>query len=126
MLGVLGCRVMPAEMRSSLGGRLQNSGKSGNKRGLMLRKTELVSAVAAKTDLTKERAGRVLNAILDEITAAMERNDTVSLVGFGSFSQRHRGARVGKNPQTGEPINISASNTVAFKAGKQLKDAVNS
>ncbi len=91
-----------------------------------MRKPELVSAVAEKADLTKEQAGRVLNAILDEITAAMERNDTVSLVGFGSFSQRHRGARVGKNPQTGEPINISASNTVAFKAGKQLKDAVNS
>lgn len=91
-----------------------------------MRKPELVTAVADKAGLTKQEAGRVLNAILDEITVAMEKNDTVSLIGFGSFSQRHRGARKGKNPQTGEPMEIKASNTVAFKAGKQLKDAVNS
>lgn len=91
-----------------------------------MRKPELVSAIADKAGLTKQQAGRVLNAILDEITVAMEKNDTVSLVGFGSFSQRHRGARTGKNPQTGTEMQIKASNTVAFKAGKQLKDAVNS
>lgn len=91
-----------------------------------MRKPELVSAIADKAGLTKQQAGRVLNAILDEITVAMEKNDTVSLVGFGSFSQRHRGARTGKNPQTGAEMQISASNTVAFKAGKQLKEAVNS
>jgi len=91
-----------------------------------MRKPELVSAIADKAGMTKQQAGRVLNAILDEITVAMEKNDTVSLVGFGSFSQRHRGARTGKNPQTGAVMQINASNTVAFKAGKQLKDAVNS
>ncbi|HZJ95889.1 MAG TPA: HU family DNA-binding protein [Thiopseudomonas sp.] len=90
-----------------------------------MRKPELVAAVADKTDISKEQAGQVLNAILDEITAALAENDTVTLIGFGSFSQRHRGARTGRNPQTGEPLEIKASNTVAFKPGKQLREAVN-
>ncbi len=89
-----------------------------------MRKPELVAAIAEKTDISKEQAGRILNAILEEITVAVGNNDPVTLVGFGSFSQRHRGARTGKNPQTGEPLIIKASNTVAFKPGKQLKDAV--
>lgn len=91
-----------------------------------MRKPELVSAVADKTGLSKQEAGRVLNSILDEITTALERDDSVSLVGFGSFVRRHRGAREGKNPQTGATMSIGASNTVAFKAGKQFRDAVNS
>lgn len=90
-----------------------------------MRKPELVAAVADKTDISKEQAGQVLNAILDEITAALAENDSVTLIGFGSFSQRHRGARTGRNPQTGEPLEIKASNTVAFKPGKQLREAVN-
>ncbi len=89
-----------------------------------MRKPELVAAIAGKTDISKEQAGRILNAILEEVTTALGNNDSVALVGFGSFVQRHRGARAGKNPQTGEPITIKASNTVAFKPGKQLKDAV--
>src|SRR5690606_7526391 len=90
-----------------------------------MRKPELAAAIAEKADLSKEQANRALNAILDEITQALSRKDTVTLVGFGTFMQRHRGARTGKNPQTGEPVKIKASNTVAFKPGKGLKDSVN-
>ena len=67
-----------------------------------MRKPELAAAIAEKADLTKEQANRVLNALLDEITGALNRKDSVTLVGFGTFLQRHRGARTGKNPQTGE------------------------
>ena len=90
-----------------------------------MRKPELAAAIAEKADLTKEQANRVLNAVLEEITGALHRKDSVTLVGFGTFLQRHRGARTGKNPQTGEPVKIKASNTVAFKPGKSLKDSVN-
>ena len=89
-----------------------------------MRKPELIAAIADKANISKEQAGHVLNAILQEVTTALSNNDTVTLVGFGSFAQRHRGARSGKNPQTGEMLTIKASNTVAFKPGKQLKDAV--
>ena len=90
-----------------------------------MRKPELAAAIADKADLTKDQASRILNVILDEITHALNRKDSVTLVGFGTFVQRHRGARTGKNPQTGQPVTIKASNTVAFKPGKALKDAVN-
>jgi DNA-binding protein HU-alpha len=90
-----------------------------------MRKPELAAAIAEQADLTKDQAARVLNAILDEISTALSRKDSVTLVGFGTFVQRHRGARTGKNPQTGEPVTIKASNTVAFKPGKALKDSVN-
>lgn len=69
-----------------------------------MRKPELAAAIAEKADLTKEQANRVLNALLDEITGALNRKDSVTLVGFGTFLQRHRGARTGKNPQTGQPV----------------------
>lgn len=91
-----------------------------------MKKPELAAAIAEKADLTKEKAGEVLNILTDEITNAMNNNDTVSLIGFGSFSVRERSARTGKNPQTGETIQIAASKSVGFKAGKSLKDAVNS
>ncbi|SDU01064.1 HU family DNA-binding protein [Geopseudomonas guangdongensis] len=89
-----------------------------------MRKPELVAAVAEQADLSREQASRVINALLDEITQALHREDSVTLVGFGTFLQRHRGARMGKNPQTGEPVKIRASNTVSFKPGKALRDAV--
>jgi DNA-binding protein HU-alpha len=92
---------------------------------LYMRKPELAAAIAEKADITKEQANRVLNAVLEEIAGALHRKDTVTLVGFGTFLQRHRGARAGKNPQTGEPLKIKASNTVSFKPGKFLKDSVN-
>ncbi|MRI33230.1 DNA-binding protein HU [Endozoicomonas sp. OPT23] len=90
-----------------------------------MRKPDLVNAIADQADLTKDQANQALNALLETITAALKEEDTVSLVGFGTFLQRSRAARTGKNPQTGEPIQIAASNTVAFKPGKALKDAVN-
>lgn len=90
-----------------------------------MRKPELAAAVAAKTDLSKEQANRVLNAVLEQITNALNQQDSVTLVGFGTFLPRHRGARMGKNPQTGEPVKIRASNTVSFKPGKALRDAIN-
>jgi len=89
-----------------------------------MRKPELAAAVAAKADLSKEQANRVLNAMIEQITKALNQEDSVTLVGFGTFLQRHRGARMGKNPQTGEPVKIRASNTVSFKPGKALKEAI--
>ena len=89
-----------------------------------MRKPELAAVIAEKADLTKDKANQVLNAILDSITSALD-EDTVTLVGFGTFEKRHRGARTGKNPQTGQPVKIKASNTVAFKPGKNLRDSVN-
>lgn len=88
-------------------------------------KNELATVVADKADLSKDKANEVINAITDEITAALARNDKVSLIGFGTFLQRQRSARKGKNPQTGAVIDIPASNSVGFKAGKALKDALN-
>lgn len=90
-----------------------------------MKKPELAAAIAEKADVTKEKAGEIINIITDEITNAMTKDDTVSLIGFGSFSVRERSARTGKNPQTGAEIQIAASKSVGFKAGKALKDAVN-
>ena len=90
-----------------------------------MRKPELVDAIADQADISKDKANLALNAALEAITKALQSEDTVNLVGFGTFLQRSRAARVGKNPQTGESIQIAASNTVAFKPGKALKEAVN-
>ncbi|MBR9909911.1 MAG: HU family DNA-binding protein [Gammaproteobacteria bacterium] len=90
-----------------------------------MRKNDLVTLVAERTDLDKNSAGAAVDAILEEITNALSREDTVSLPGFGAFSRRQRAARSGRNPQTGASIEIAASNSVGFKAGKALKEAVN-
>lgn len=90
-----------------------------------MRKPDLAAAIAENADISKEKAAEVLNAILDEVTNAVSKGDSVSLIGFGTFEKRSRAARTGKNPQTGEAIQIPASNTVAFKPGKALKGAVN-
>lgn len=90
-----------------------------------MKKPDLVNAIADQADISKDKANLALNALLETITSALKSEDTVSLIGFGTFLQRSRAARVGKNPQTGEPIQIAASNTVAFKPGKALKQAVN-
>ncbi len=84
-----------------------------------MRKPELAAVIADKADLTKEKANQVLNAILDSITGALDK-DTVTLVGFGTFEKRHRGARTGKNPQTGEPVKIKVMNSLASKPGKSF------
>ena len=90
-----------------------------------MNKSDLVNAVATQADLTKDKADAAVSAILEQITNALSRDEAVALVGFGSFSQSHRAARAGRNPQTGAVIQIAASNGVNFKAGKALKDAVN-
>ncbi len=90
-----------------------------------MNKTELIDAIAAAADLPKASAGRALDAVIDSITEALTKGDQVSLVGFGTFAVKHRAAREGRNPQTGQTIQISASNVPGFKAGKALKDAVN-
>ena len=89
-----------------------------------MRKPELAAAIATQAELSKEKANEVLTAITDEITKAMTRKDTVNLIGFGTFSVRQRSARTGKNPRTGAEIKIAASETVGFKPGKALKDAI--
>ena len=88
-------------------------------------KTELVSVVAEKAGLTKVDADRAVKALLETVTACLKEGESLSLVGFGTFSVSQRAARTGKNPRTGDKIAIPAANTPRFKAGKALKDAVN-
>lgn len=90
-----------------------------------MNKTELIDAIAAAADLPKASAGRALDAVVDSITDTLKKGDQVSLVGFGTFSVKHRAARQGRNPQTGATIEIKASNVPSFKAGKALKESVN-
>ena len=89
-----------------------------------MNKTELRDAVAGATDLSAAQADKVLNAVLDTITSALSSGDKVTLPGFGTFETRERSARQGRNPQTGETIDIAASTAPAFKPGAQLKQAV--
>jgi DNA-binding protein HU-beta len=90
-----------------------------------MNKQDLVSIVAEAGDLPKARAGDVLDALFEAITKSLKKKQEVRLVGFGTFSTSKRKAGKGRNPRTGEEIKIPASNTVRFKAGKGLKDAVN-
>lgn len=90
-----------------------------------MNKAELIEAVAAEADMSKADAGRAVDAVVNAITAAMKKQDDVSLIGFGTFTVRERAARSGRNPQTGETMQIPAAKVPAFKAGKALKDAVN-
>lgn len=90
-----------------------------------MNKGEFVDAVAAKGEMSKADAANAVDAVLDVVTDAMKEGDQVTLVGFGTFLVRKREARTGRNPRTGEPLEISASNVPSFKAGKALKDAVN-
>jgi DNA-binding protein HU-beta len=92
----------------------------------MAGKSELVDAVADKVDgLTKKQAAEAFDAIFDTITGYLENGDRVSITGFGSFSVTERAARKGRNPATGQEIHIPASKNARFKAGKDLKEAVN-
>ncbi|ASS92653.1 HU family DNA-binding protein [Peribacillus simplex] len=89
-----------------------------------MNKTELVSSVAAQAELTKDDAKKVVDALFETITATLAKEEKIQLVGFGTFEVRDRAARTGRNPQTGEEIQIAASKVPAFKAGKELKEAV--
>jgi DNA-binding protein HU-beta len=88
-------------------------------------KSELIDAIAASADIPKAAAGRALDATVDAITNALKEGDQVVLVGFGTFAVKERAARTGRNPQTGQPIQIAAAKVPGFKPGKALKDAVN-
>ena len=89
-----------------------------------MRKPELAAAVAEETGLSKSKAQEVLNAFTDQISAALAKNEGVTLPGCGSFNVRERSARTGRNPQTGASIQIPASKSVGFKAGKPLREAI--
>ena len=89
-----------------------------------MNKSDLVDAVASKADMSKAEAGRAVDAVLGSVGDALGNGDSVSLVGFGTFSVRHRAARMGRNPQTGATMQIAASKVPGFKAGKALKDKV--
>ena len=89
-----------------------------------MNKTELIAAVAEKTDLSKIDADAAVSAVLGAITDALKAGDKIQLVGFGTFEVRNRAAKQGRNPRTGETMTVPASKVPAFKAGKALKDAV--
>ena len=89
-----------------------------------MNKAELINAVAATAEVSKKDAEAVITATLDAITGALKEGDKVQLVGFGSFEVKKRAARTGRNPRSKETIEIPASQTPVFKAGKALKDAV--
>ena len=90
-----------------------------------MNKSELVAAVAQKSEVSKKEAEKVVNAMFATITDTLAAGEKVSIAGFGVFEQRVRAARMGSNPRTKEKIKIAASKVPAFKAGKALKDAVN-
>ncbi|MDM8559679.1 HU family DNA-binding protein [Candidatus Parabeggiatoa sp. HSG14] len=90
-----------------------------------MNKSELIQAVANGTGESKALAGKAIDAVIDSIKDALAEGDTVTLIGFGTFSVRERAARVGRNPRTGDSIDIKAANVPVFKPGKALKEAVN-
>ena len=90
-----------------------------------MNKGDLIDAIAASTGLSKADAGRAVDATTSAIEGELSGDGSVALVGFGTFSVSHRAARMGRNPATGEAIQIKASNVPKFKAGKGLKDACN-
>lgn len=90
-----------------------------------MNKTELIEALAAKTDLSKAAAGRAVDALTEIVTETLTQGDSISLIGFGTFSVGQRAARTGRNPKTGAELKIAAAKTPKFSAGAKLKAAVN-
>ncbi|MDM7323073.1 MAG: HU family DNA-binding protein [Gammaproteobacteria bacterium] len=90
-----------------------------------MNKSELIDAIAQSADISKAAAARAVDGFVAAVTDALKKGEQVTLVGFGTFLVRERGARTGRNPQTGAEIKIAASKLPSFKAGKGLKDAVN-
>lgn len=89
-----------------------------------MNKTELVNHVAKTAELSQKEASKAVDAVFDTVLEALKNGDKIQLIGFGNFEVRERAARVGRNPQTGEEIQIAAGKVPAFKPGKALKDAV--
>jgi DNA-binding protein HU-beta len=94
------------------------------KGGVILNKADLISSVAEKAEVPKKEAEKAVNAVFVAIEEALTRGEKIQLVGFGTFEVRDRAARTGRNPQTGEEIQISATRVPAFRAGKALKDSI--
>ena len=90
-----------------------------------MNKSELIAALAAKTEFSKKEAEKALNGFVDVISDTLGKGDKVQLIGFGTFEVKNRPARTARNPRTGAEIKIAASKAPAFKAGKALKDKVN-
>lgn len=90
-----------------------------------MNKTELITAVAQETEMTKKDAEKAVKAIIDVISDSLVKGDKVQIIGFGTFEVRQRKARVGHNPSTQDEIKIPASKTPAFRVSKQLKEKVN-
>ncbi|MDA3932932.1 MAG: HU family DNA-binding protein [Gammaproteobacteria bacterium] len=90
-----------------------------------MNKGEMIVQIAEDTGLTKADAGRAVESFIKAVTKCLKKGNPVQIVGFGTFDVRKRGARTGRNPQTGESIKIKASKNAGFKAGKALKDALN-
>ena len=90
-----------------------------------MNKSELIAALAEKAEFTKKDAEKALNAFVDTVSASLAKGDKVQLIGFGTFDVKKRPARTARNPRTGAEIKIAASKAPAFKAGKALKDKVN-
>ncbi|AUJ26402.1 DNA-binding protein [Virgibacillus dokdonensis] len=89
-----------------------------------MNKTDLINAVAEKSDLSKKDATKAVDAVFESVMDSLKNGEKVQLIGFGNFEVRERSARKGRNPQTGEEIEIPASKVPAFKPGKALKDSV--
>ncbi|MCM3184534.1 HU family DNA-binding protein [Priestia megaterium] len=89
-----------------------------------MNKTELVDAVATKSELTKQDSKKAVDALFETISNTLAKEEKIQLVGFGTFEIRERAERTGRNPQTGEEMTIPASKAAAFKPGKELKEAV--
>ena len=94
-------------------------------KGYIVNKSELIEAMAASADIPKAAAGRALDAMIETIEDTLKKDESVVLVGFGTFSAKDRAARAGRNPKTGETIQIAAAKLPNFKAGKAFKDALN-
>lgn len=90
-----------------------------------MNKNDLITTVASIAGLSKQEAGRAVDGVFSAITEALKSGEEVKLVGFGTFSVTHRAASQGRNPRTGEVIQIAASNQAKFKVGKALKEALN-
>jgi len=96
-----------------------------NKRNYNVNKTELIEYIAGKSDLSKAASARALAALIEAVKKTLKKGETVTLVGFGTFSASKRAARTGRNPRTGAPLKIKAAKVPRFKPGKGLKDALN-
>jgi DNA-binding protein HU-beta len=96
----------------------------GSCKGESMTKADLIDSVANKAELPKQKAEEIVNGVFDDIVAALKNGDKVNISGFGTFAVSHRKARTGRNPKTGETIQIASSRAAKFKAGKTLKESL--